>query len=158
MRSSTDFTYADKTNYLTGVKHFSPLGTQTIGYTYGDVNQGQMPDQVYSVSWNGQHKLNNSYDALGRLNMRVCFTDNLKMLINRYRYVDVGEDKTTTLLEAMRTEVGTYNYTYDAVGNIASISLGTEYTNSYEYDALNQLVRENNQCQSGDGSLIEVSN
>ena len=145
LRSSTDFTYADKTNYLTGVKHFSPLGTQNIGYTYGDINQGQMPDQVYSVSWNGQHKLNNSYDALGRLNMRVCFTDNLKMLINRYRYVDVGEDKTTTLLEAMRTEVGTYNYTYDAVGNIASISLGTEYTNSYEYDALNQLVRENNQ-------------
>ena len=70
LRSSTDFTYADKTNYLTGVKHFSPLGTQNIGYTYGDINQGQMPDQIYKVSWNGQEKLNYVYDPLGRLTRR----------------------------------------------------------------------------------------
>ena len=44
----------------------------------------------------------------------------------------------------MRTEVGTYSYTYDAVGNITSVSLGEKYTNSYVYDALNQLIRENN--------------
>lgn len=147
LRSSTDFTYADKTNYLTGVKHFSPLGTQNISYTYGDMNQGQMPDRVYKISWTDTNKgaqIQQDYDSLGRLGMRVCFTDNLNMLINRYRYVNVGEDKTTTLLEAMRTEVGTYSYTYDAVGNITSVSLGEEYTNSYEYDALNQLIRENN--------------
>lgn len=141
--SSTDFTYADKTNYLTGVKHFSPLGTQNIGYTYGDINQGEMPDRVYKVFWNGNAKIMQDYDSLGRLGMRVYLLEH-GMLINRYRYVNVGEDKTTTLLEAMRTEVGTYSYTYDAVGNITSVSLGEEYTNSYVYDTLNQLVRENN--------------
>jgi len=56
LRSSTDYTFADKTNYLTGIKHFSPLGTQNIGYTYGNIGIGQMPDQVYKVSWNGQEK------------------------------------------------------------------------------------------------------
>ena len=60
LRSSTDFTYADKTNYLTNVKHFSPIGTQNIAYNYGNVIIGQMPDQVYSVSWNGVEKVTNN--------------------------------------------------------------------------------------------------
>ncbi len=34
--SYTDFKYADKTNYLTGITHFSPLGKQEIGYAYGN--------------------------------------------------------------------------------------------------------------------------
>ena len=149
LRSSTDFTYADKTNYLTGVKHFSPLGTQNISYTYGDMNQGQMPDQIYKVSWNGQEKLNFVYDPLGRLTNKTILVggDDLgapNTLNTQYTYVDVGTDKTTTLVSSVQTETGTYSYTYDAVGNITSVSLGEEYTNSYVYDALNQLVRENN--------------
>ena len=149
LRSSTDFTYADKTNYLTGVKHFSPLGTQNIGYTYGDINQGQMPDQIYKVSWNGQEKLNYVYDPLGRLTSKTILVgggdpDAPNTLNTQYTYIDVGTDKTTTLVSSVQTETGTYSYTYDAVGNITSVSLGEEYTNSYVYDALNQLVRENN--------------
>lgn len=149
LRSSTDFTYADKTNYLTGVKHFSPLGTQNIGYTYGNVNQGQMPDQVYKVSWNGQEKLNYTYDGLGRLTNKTILvgggvSDTPNTLNTQYTYFDVGTDKTTSLLKTLQTPVGTYNYTYDAAGNITSISDGT-YTTSYAYDALNQLARENDQ-------------
>ena len=67
LKSTTDFTYASKTNYLTGIKHYSPLGTQTIGYTYGNLANGQMPDQVYSVKWNGAEKVKYTYDAFGRL-------------------------------------------------------------------------------------------
>jgi len=37
-----------------------------------------------------------------------------------------------------------YSYTYDAVGNITSVSDGT-YTTTYEYDTLYQLTRENNE-------------
>lgn len=148
--SSTDFTYADKTNYLTGVKHFSPLGTQNIGYTYGDINQGQMPDQIYKVSWNGQEKLNFVYDPLGRLTSKQILVgggdhDAPNTLSTQYTYVDVGTDKTTTLVQSLQTPVGTYNYTYDAVGNITGISLDGGCTNTYVYDTLNQLVRENNQ-------------
>ena len=126
-----------------------PLGTQNIGYTYGDVNQGQMPDQIYKVSWNGQEKINYTYDGLGRLtNKSVILSASEEsqppLLNNQYTYIDVGTDKTTTLVQSVQTAAGTYTYTYDAVGNILSVSDGT-YTNSYVYDSLNQLVRENNQ-------------
>ena len=126
-----------------------PLGTQNIGYTYGDVNQGQMPDQIYKVSWNGQEKINYTYDGLGRLtNKSVILSASEEsqppLLNNQYTYIDVGTDKTTTLVQSVQTAAGTYTYTYDAVGNILSASDGT-YTNSYVYDSLNQLVRENNQ-------------
>ncbi len=146
LRSSTDFTYADKTNYLTGVKHFSPLGTQNIGYTYGDINKGEMPDQIYKVSWNGQEKVNYTYDPLGRLINKNVFVGggdlDAPRLSTQYTYVDVGETKTTTLVNSVQTAAGTFTYIYDEVGNITSISDGT-YTTSYEYDDLNQLVRVN---------------
>ncbi len=146
--SSTDFTYADKTNYLTGVKHFSPLGTQNIGYTYGDINQGQMPDQIYKVSWNGEEKLNFVYDPLGRLTSKQILVgggdpDAPNTLSTQYTYVDVGADKTTTLLKSMSVNGLTdYQYTYDALGNIQSVYDGSA-TTTYAYDELNQLVRVN---------------
>ena len=103
-----------------------------------------MPDQIYKVSWNGQEKINNSYDPLGRLSGKSIFTDGAAILY-AYGYENVDENHTTTLLSSMRTSFGVYRYTYDAVGNITSIAFGTRYTNTYEYDSLNQLVRENNQ-------------
>lgn len=67
--SYTEYKYADKTNYLTNVKHFSPIGTQNIAYKYGNINNGEMPDQVYSVSWNGVEKVTNKFDSLSRLSI-----------------------------------------------------------------------------------------
>ena len=139
LRSSTDFTYADKTNYLTNVKHFSPIGTQNIAYKYGNVNNGEMPDQVYSVSWNGVEKVTNKFDSLSRLSKRT-----VNGLATNYTYKDIEGNQTTMLVKSIETAAGTFTYTYDEVGNIKSVSDGT-YTTSYDYDALNQLVRENNQ-------------
>ena len=125
-----------------------PLGTQNIGYTYGDISLGQMPDQIYKVSWNGQDKINYTYDGLGRLTNKSVLVGggdpDAPKLNNIYTYQDVGTNKTTTLVQSVQTAADTYTYTYDAVGNILSVSDGT-YTNSYVYDSLNQLVRENNQ-------------
>ncbi len=103
-----------------------------------------MPDQIYKVSWNGQNKISNSYDSLGRLSGKSIFTDGAAILY-AYGYANVDENHTTTLLNSVRTSFGVYRYTYDAVGNITSVAFGTRYTNTYEYDSLNQLVRENNQ-------------
>lgn len=139
LRSYTDFTYADKTNYLTGVKHYSPLGTQNIGYRYGDLSKGEMPDQIYSVTWNGKEKVSYVYDGLGRLT-----TKNIGSFDTGYSYENVGEDKTTTLVKSVATPAGTYTYTYDNIGNILSVSDGSK-TTSYEYDSLNQLVRVNDE-------------
>ena len=139
LKSFVEYTYADKTNYLTGVKHYNALGTQNIGYRYGDLANGEMPDTIYRVDWNGLPKVAYTYDALGRLTNK-----NVNLMANRYTYLDINATKTTTLLSSLETVAGTYSYTYDEIGNITSISDGT-YTTSYEYDALNQLVRENDQ-------------
>lgn len=144
--SYTNFTYADKTNYLTGIKHFSPLGTQNIGYRYGSLKDGEMPDQIYSVSWNGNEKVKYTYDGLGRLETKK--TANFE---NKYTYEDVTLDYngepdscTTTLVKSVETPSGTLTYAYDKLGNILSVSDGT-YTTSYEYDSLNQLTRVNDE-------------
>ena len=137
--SYTEYKYADKTNYLTNVKHFSPIGTQNIAYKYGNVNNGEMPDQVYSVSWNGVEKVTNKFDSLSRLSKRT-----VNGLATNYTYKDIEGNQTTMLVKSIETAAGTFTYTYDEVGNIKSVSDGT-YTTSYDYDALNQLVRENNQ-------------
>ena len=140
--SYTDFTYESKTNYLTGIKHFSPLGTQNIGYTYGNLKRGYMPDQVYCVNWNDELKLQNYYDNLGRVT-RKSFNGN-KDFGTVYTYENVGSKETSTLIKSIKTPIGTYTYEYDKLGNITSVTDGTS-TVSYEYDSLNQLTRVNDE-------------
>lgn len=152
LKSFVEYTYADKTNYLTGIKHFNALGTQNIGYRYGNMSNGEMPDVIYGVTWNGNNVLNYTYDSLGRLTNKNVNS----VLNNNYSYVDVNSTKTTTLLSSLSTVAGTYTYTYDSLGNITSINDGT-YTTSYEYDDLNQLVRENDQ-KAGVTYTYEYSN
>lgn len=145
--SYTDFTYADKTNYLTGIKHFSPLGTQTIGYTYGVQKDGEMPDQIYKVSWNGAEKVKYTYDGLGRLESKHTGSFDTNFTYEDYEtigYNGATEKRTTTLVKSAETPTGTYTYTYDKLGNILSVTDGT-YTTSYEYDSLNQLTRVNDE-------------
>ncbi len=140
--SYTDFTYADKTNYLTGIKHFSPLGTQTIGYTYGVQKDGEMPDQIYKVTWNGAEKVKYTYDKLGRLESK-----HIGAFDTNFTYEDVtvnNDQRTTTLVKSVTTPTGTLTYTYDKLGNILILTDGT-YTTSYEYDSLNQLTRVNDE-------------
>ena len=136
--SYTEYKYADKTNYLTNVKHFSPIGTQNIAYKYGNVNNGEMPDQVYSVSWNGVEKVTNKFDSLSRLSKRT-----VNGLATNYNYKDLEGNQTTTLVKSIETSGITHTYEYDSLGNITSIYDGSK-TTTYKYDALNQLVRADN--------------
>lgn len=146
LKSFVEYTYADKTNYLTGIKHFNALGTQNIGYTYGDISNGEMPDVIYGVTWNGKNVLNYTYDSLGRLTNKTIPLDSedavIESLDTTYTYYDVNDTKTTTLLKSLSTNGITHTYEYDELGNITSIYDGSKY-NTYEYDELNQLVREN---------------
>lgn len=143
LKSSVNYTYADKTNYLTGVTHFSPLGTQNIGYRYGNMAQGEMPDQIYGVTWNGKEQISHTYDGLGRLTNKAVGGNVPFPLNTTYSYFDVDDTKTTTLLSSMSNDYLTYNYTYDELGNITNININQDDYSSYEYDELNQLVREN---------------
>ena len=50
---------------------------------------------------------------------------------------------TDSLLGSMSNGTDSWNYTYDNAGNITAITSG-EKRISYQYDELNQLIRENN--------------
>ena len=50
---------------------------------------------------------------------------------------------TDSLLESMSNGTDSWNYTYDNAGNITAITSGGKRI-SYQYDELNQLIRENN--------------
>ena len=68
-----------------------------------------------------------------------------------YAYVtDTVQNRTTTLVSEKQLSVsGTrYGYTYDAVGNITTVTKNGQPYVSYEYDGLNQLVRENNKASN----------
>lgn len=146
LKASINYNYADKTNYLTGITHNFALGTQNIGYRYGNMANGEMPDQIYGVTWNGKQALNYTYDSLGRLTNKSIpiygTSPNLPVVDTTYTYYDVNDTKTTTLLKSLSTMGVTHTYEYDELGNITSIYDGSEY-NTYEYDYLGQLVREN---------------
>ena len=146
--SNTEYFYQDKTNYLTWMNHNSPLGNLAVAFDYGILANGQMPDQVYNVWWNYTTHLSRSFDGLGRLSSTVINPNVNNKLTTNYYYKDVSDTQTTTQLQSMVTPAGTFTYTYDSLGNITSIvtanSEGT-FTSTYEYDALNQLVRENDQ-------------
>ena len=139
--SNTEYFYQDKTNYLTWMNHNSPLGNLAVAFGYGDMSAGQMPDQVYNVWWNYTTHLSRSFDGLGRLSSSVINNT----LTTNYYYKDVSATQTTTQLQKMVTPAGTFTYTYDSLGNITSITDENNKVLSYEYDALNQLVRENDQ-------------
>ncbi len=64
-----------------------------------------------------------------------------------YTYVDKTIDvkvHTSEYVASMSMGGKTYSYTYDAIGNIISVSDGP-YVTTYSYDELGQLLRENNQ-------------
>nr|WP_162990890.1 DNRLRE domain-containing protein [Maliibacterium massiliense] len=66
-----------------------------------------------------------------------------------YTYASPAPGRTSTRVLSLRNQAGSYDrtlsYTYDAVGNITSVSDGT-HTTHYTYDDLYQLVREDNQA------------
>ena len=159
LKSFVEYTYADKTNYLTGIKHFNALGTQNIGYRYGNLANGEMPDVIYGVTWNNKNVLNYTYDSLGRLtdkSVNIAETAKDPIFDTTYSYYDVNNTKTTTLVKSVEMEDYTIIYEYDELGNITSIYDNLKYT-TYEYDELNQLVRENDE-KTGVTCTYEYSN
>ena len=98
---------------------------------------------VYGVKYNGVEKISYDYDSLMRrtsttINTTVPFTTN-------YGYKSVGNNTSTQLASIWYSNSDAFNYTYDANGNITAIThpAGYELVH-YHYDALNQLVREDN--------------
>ena len=147
--NAISYRYADKTNYLSGITHNSSvLGTSKLDFTYGNLANGQMPDQIYSVKWNDVSKKNYTYDGLGRVTSQVVYPSVGVSLDNTYTYKDVGENNTSTQVSRVTNALGTYDYEYDANGNITKITFthatdsSKSYVIKYQYDEKNQLISE----------------
>ena len=132
----------------------------SYGYRYDECNNlTKLTCSVAGVKWNTVYTydndnrpstttlssgkvITNGFDKLGRLHTRTIGLSSDYVI--EIDYVDVGNSKTTGLVETYRNgSDAEYEYEYDAVGNITSITQdGTSIT--YEYDAANRLTRENN--------------
>ena len=145
--NAVSYRYADKTNYLSGITHNSSvLGTSKLDFTYGNLANGQMPDQIYSVKWNDVSKKNYTYDGLGRVTSQTVYPSVGVSLDNTYTYKDVGENNTSTQVSRVTNALGTYDYEYDANGNITKITFTAlsgssgSYVREYQYDQLNRIT------------------
>ena len=113
------------------------MGQQSYSesYTYSTKD-----GSLTSVSMNGG-SLQLGYDALSRLS-----TAGNGVYTRNYTYRDISGSQTTTQVEKLRyTGLNgalsglTYNYTYNPLGNIASVTSGGS-TSSYTYDTMGQLT------------------
>ncbi|MBO5211837.1 MAG: DNRLRE domain-containing protein [Clostridia bacterium] len=136
---SIKYTYADKTNYLTEVEYDSPLGTQSYNYNYGDIEDGEMPDAVYSVEYNGATRLEYAYDGFGRLTERKISRIN-KTQSFTYKQGGHGANSTSALVETVTVDGETKRYTYDANGNIIMVQTNDALECQYQYNSKNELV------------------
>ena len=105
-----------------------------------------MPDQIYSVKWNDVSKKNYTYDGLGRVTSQTVYPSVGVSLENTYAYKDVGENNTSTQVSRVTNALGTYDYEYDASGNITKITFTApsgssgSYVREYQYDHLNRIT------------------
>ena len=133
----------------TGVDGYALNGTKyTDRYTYA-----YDALQRLSVMYYGQNGAANrytyAYDGLSRVTNRTLTYDGLTVSQNYTYAVETGSfgESETGRIESVTQTIGstttTYTYTYDDRGNITHIYVNGQHWYSYEYDNLNQLVREN---------------
>lgn len=91
-----------------------------------------------------------TYDIIERLSQKLFTIEGDTTFTNTVTlaYNDSGK-KASSQISSYSTRIGsntptTYNYTYDANGNITQIVDGESKVTKYTYDDLNQLIREDN--------------
>ena len=135
---SMRFVY-DKYNRLSLSKWAMGDISLSNGYIYGDSSvAGQKNGLIYGVNLNGAQKLSYAYDELSRLQSRTVGTET--PFVTEYTYLE-GKDSntTTTLVKTVKNGSDTLEYTYDALGNITTVSKNGIVIEQYSYDELNQL-------------------
>lgn len=124
-----------------------------VEFLYGDVEKQQKPGLGYGIEINGAQKIAYEYDALGRVIRTHNHFSDTNTSTQEYTYVSGKEaGVTTNLVASVREGNRAESYAYDACGNVETMversADGSERKIRYYYDALNQLVREDNQKQN----------
>ncbi len=145
--NKTDYTY-DLSGRLIKYK-YNDFQTDYVYNKYNELDQvnyevnGIKKNNKYTYDIDGKlTKLNDikySYDKLDRLTKKNIGNYNIK-----YAYQNINEDKTTNVIKSITNGTDKILYTYDDNGNIETIKENDKLVNDYEYDNLNQLVKEQN--------------
>ena len=120
-------------------------GSKTkTGLVYGDASKTQRPGLAYGITVDGTQRQSLSYDAMGRCTKEEVTLPGGQKRENRFIYGTIDHlTDTDGLLSSMSNGADSWEYTYDAAGNITKIVCG-EKSITYQYDELNQMIRENN--------------
>ena len=125
------------------------IGGKSFSYTYAYDDDSRPTSFGY-----GDVTKQVTYDGHGRSSGTTVKNGSRTVLGTGYAYRDVDSTYTTTQVKSVTNSYGgktaNFNYTYDASGNITSIS-GAQ-TATYEYDDLGQLITET--IGTGDDQVI----
>ena len=143
---SVGYAYDEINNLTQLVENINGV-EKTTSYTYDDDNR------TTSVTTDGI-TVEYTYDAFGRVTQQVTklkgetAEQDQVILTEYFTFTEPSATATSGQVATYRTVSAgldiTYSYTYDANGNILTVSDGTNVT-GYTYDTANQLVREDNQ-------------
>ena len=110
-------------------------GSRAYGFSY-NYNNGLLTAMTLPGG-----ALSYSYDDLNRLSGRTATDGSSPLYTRSYSYLPGANGTTSSLVASVSNgSFGTYTYTYDALGNILSVSGGENA--SYTYDAQGQLLTE----------------
>ena len=123
--------------------------TETLNGTNWEINFAYNADDILTQTTYGNNAFANTFDALGRQTQRTHTVSGSTRMTTTYGYINPDNTHTTTLLSTVRNRGTQFDkttaYTYDARGNITSVTANGS-TTTFVYDNLGQLTRENNQA------------
>ena len=131
----------DNKNRRTGMVHQIDDSKISTSCVFGEVGKAQAPDVIYQIKVNDAVKISYTFDTLCRVTRK---TIHLKDKTYPVDYTFVPGRKagiTTLLLKEINNNGKKLSFTYDAVGNIITISENGVQKVKYTYNALSELIR-----------------
>jgi RHS repeat-associated protein len=121
----------------------SKIDEKVGGSTFSTSFTYDKDNKLKEVLFGGDKKSTNTYDAIGRLTGKSIYTGSTAYNTS-IGYKAGANGSATTQVESVNNNGNGISYTYDANGNIETITENDKEI-KYYYDELNEVIREDNQ-------------